>query len=102
MYRSTTPIVILRIKNEDFDLDLVKTCHVTIESELGLKKLIIEETKLNNEDKTISFNLTQKQTLDFSVGKIKIQLKVKLRGGSVIPSKIIETTMKEILEEEEL
>lgn len=100
MYRSTTPTIILKIKNEDFDLSLIDICHITIESEFSSDKLIIENPQIDIEEKTIAFTLTQQQTLDFSVGCIKIQIKAKLQNGIVIPSKIIKTKMYEILEED--
>ena len=100
MYRSTTPTIILHVKNEDFDLSLITICHVTIESENGSVRKVFENPTINVEEKTIMFTLTQAETAMFNVGNIKIQIKAKLESGAVIPSKIVKTTMNEILEEE--
>lgn len=102
MYRSTTPTVILHIKNEDFDMNQIEICHVAIESENGRIRKVYENPEINVEEKTLTFTMTQEDTLNFMVGNIKIQTKMKLIGGAVVASKIITTRMNEILEEEVL
>lgn len=100
MFRSTTPTVRLNIKNQDFDMSLIRVCHVTLESENKINKLIVENPIIDSENRRIQFRLTQEQTLKFNVGNIKIQAKMKLTNGSVISSQIVRTSMNEILEEE--
>ena len=102
MYRSTTPTVILHVKNEDFDMNQIEVCHVAIESENGRIRKVYENPDINVEEKTITFTMTQDDTLNFMVGKIKLQTKMKLIGGAVVASKMIVTQMNEILEEEVL
>lgn len=102
MFRSTTPTVRLNVKNQDFDMSQIRVCHVTMESESKLNKLIIENPIIDEEHRRIQFRLTQEQTLSFNVGNIKIQVKIKLTNGSVISSQIVRTSMNEILEEEML
>ena len=102
MFRSTTPIITLNVKNENFDMSQIRICHVTLESENKINKLIVEDPTVDAENKRIRFQLTQEQTSDFNVGNIKIQVKAKLTNGSVISSQIIRTSMNEILEEEML
>lgn len=100
MYRGTTPVIILNIKNEHFDMDNIKLCHVTIESENGLNKIVYENPTIVAEDKRIMVQMTQEETLKFDVGFIKIQMKIKLQNDSVISSQIVRTRLNEILEEE--
>ncbi len=102
MFRSTTPTVRLNVKNQDFDMSQIRVCHVTMESENKLNKLVIEDPIIDVEHRRIQFRLTQEQTLGFNVGNIKIQVKIKLTNGSVISSQIVRTSMNEILEEEML
>ena len=102
MYRSTTPTVILHIKNEDFDMNQIEVCHVAIESENGRIRKIYENPDLDIENKTITFTMTQEDTLNFMVGNIKLQTKMRIIGGAVVASKMIVTRMNEILEEEVL
>jgi len=102
MYRSTTPTLILNVKNEDFDLNTIDICHVTIESENKLHKLCYTDPIVDVERKQIRITMTQNETAMFDEGKVKIQVKAKLDSGAVIPSKMILTNIKEILEEEEL
>lgn len=100
MYRYTTPTIILKIKNDDFDMEQIDVCHVTLESERGGKQFVCTRPEIDTEEKTISFEMTQEQTQVFDVGIIKIQIRIKLYNGRVIPSKIVKTTMNEILEEQ--
>lgn len=102
MYRSTTPTIILNVKNEDFDMSLIDVCHVGIKSESGTVKQIYENPIIDVENKRIVITLSQEDTLRFYVGKVKIQVKAKLKNGSVISSKILKIDIKEILEEEVL
>ena len=99
MYRSTTPTLILKIKNENFDMETIDVCHISIESESKQSELLITTPQIDKENKQITATLTQEQTLAFGVGGIKVQLKIKLKNGIVVPSVIVKTTMKEILEE---
>lgn len=102
MYRSTTPTIILNVRNDDFDMNTIDICHVTIKSDDGLRKVLYENPDIDVENKQIRITMTQGDTKLFNVGKIKIQIKAKLDNGTVIPSQIVYTTMKEILEAEEL
>ena len=102
MYQSTTPTLIFNIINEELDLNEISICHLTIESENGRERKIFENTQIDVENKKITVNLTQEDTMLFHVGNIKLQLKAKLGNGQVIVSKIIKTTMNEVLEEEYL
>lgn len=102
MYRSTTPELIFRIKNEDFDMSKIEICHVTLENYMGTYQKIYEQPDIDAENKTVSVVMTQAETLKFDEGKVRIQLKIKLDNGAVICSKIMEREMREILEEAEL
>ena len=102
MYRATTPTLIFNIKNKDFDMTTIAICHVTIEGFMGTPQIIYEEPDIDVVNKTISVVMTQAETKQFAVGDVKIQLKIKLDNGSVICSKVIQSTIQEILEETEL
>ena len=102
MYRSTTPTLVLNIKNEDFDMSTIDVCHVTIESKLGTQRKIYEEPEIDEENRRIIVSMTQEETKIFNVGTVKIQIKIKLVNGAVISSKMITALVKETLEEEEL
>ena len=98
MYRGTTPTVILNIKNEELDMSLISLCHVTLKSEGGLTKEIFDNITIDKENRRLYFTMSQEDTMDFCVGKIKIQARVKLSNDMVISSNIIITDMKELLE----
>lgn len=98
MYRGTTPTIILNIKNEDLDMSLIRLYHVTLKSEGGLVKEIFDNIHVDEENSRIYFTMSQEDTMAFSVGKIKLQLRVRLNNDMVVASKIIVTNMKELLE----
>lgn len=101
IFRGTTPTIILRIKNENFDMDTIDVCHVTIQNDNGKNKKVFENPNIDVEQKTISVPLSQRDTLDYQYGNIDIQMKIKLKdSGTVISHKILTTTMDKILEEE--
>lgn len=102
MYRGSTPTVILNITpsvKSELDLSLIDICHVTLESQSGSTSITYEDVEIDIENKQIKFQMSQEDTLKFDVGKIKIQIRVKLKNGAVIPSNIVITDMNEILEE---
>lgn len=101
VFRGTTPTIILRIKNENFDMDAIDVCHVTIQNDNGKNKKVFENPNIDVTEKTISVPLSQRDTLDYQYGNINIQMKIKLKeSGTVISHKILTTTMDKILEEE--
>lgn len=98
-YRGTTPTIPFHIK-QGFDLSLIEIAHVTIRNEATGKQKTFNGT-LDVENRVLTISLTQEDTLYFNSGALKVQGKFKLTDGyTVIPSKMIEGTLEEILEEE--
>lgn len=104
MYRSTTPVIIIEIDNEEpeFNMDMINKCHLTIESLDGLHKIKYESPIIDRENHQIRQMMTQSETKMFNVGKVKVQLKVRFTNGSIVPSEMMVSTINEILEEEEM
>lgn len=102
LYRSTTPKIILHINDPEFNMEDISVCHVTIENDSGRNKKIFEHPSINYDDRTIALEMTQEETASFEPGYIHIQLKIKTQDGLVIASKVITTTIHDILEEEVL
>lgn len=42
IYRGTTPTIILRITNKDFDMSSIDVCHITIQNDNGKNKKTFE------------------------------------------------------------
>lgn len=99
IYRSTTPTIVLKVKDNSFDMSTISVCHVTIENDSGRNKKIFEDPVINIEERTISIDLSIEDTEAFETGLIDIQVKIKLTNDKVIASKIVNTTMERILEE---
>lgn len=100
IYRGTTPTIILKIKNDDFDMTAIEICHVTIVNESGRNKKVYDNPTIDVVNKTISIELSQQDTLNYETGNIQLQTKIKLDSGRVIASRIITTSMNKILEEQ--
>lgn len=100
LYRSTTPKIILHIKDEEFDMSSIDICHITIENDSGRNKRIFQNAAVNIEDRTITLEMTQEDTAAFEPGYINIQLKIKTHDGKVLASRIVNARINDILEEE--
>lgn len=100
LYRSTTPKLILHIKDPEFDMESIDQAHITIENDSGRNKKIFTETAINIEDRTISIEMTQEDTLSFEPGCLNVQLKIRTTDGLVLASKIITSSISRILEED--
>lgn len=100
MIRGTTPILTFKIKT-DLDLSLIEKAEITFKSVNGTKEKTWDETELSIDDqeKKIQLQLSQEDTLFFSVGEIQIQLRIKLNNDMVYASKIVTSTLDKILKE---
>ena len=83
------------------DLSDVEKAEVTFKSVSGTKERTWDESDLtiDAENKKIFLYLTQDDTLYFSVGKIDIQLRIKLNNDMVYASKVVTSTLDKILKE---
>lgn len=100
MIRGTTPILTFKIKTE-LDLNDVEKAEITFKSENGTKERTWNETELAIDpvEKKIQLQMSQEDTLYFSVGTIDIQLRIKLNNDMVYASKIATSTLDKILKE---
>ena len=99
LYRGSTPIIALKVKDPDFDMTKIGVCHVTMVNDSGRNKKVFEDPAIDIEERTIVVDLSQEDTLAFEKGNIELQARVKLLDTDrVIVSPIILTTMKDILE----
>ena len=94
MIRGTTPTIMFRLN--DLDNEDIKNIYFTIEQ--GRNQLT--KTEYEYENGVYHIKLTQEETLSFSEGKIKCQVKVLLLDGNVVASSIKTLGMTDILMEE--
>lgn len=100
MFRGTTPTITMNITTT-LDLNQIDDLSIVIENRQRTRSKIYEkdDVVIKEEEKQLILGLSQEDTLYFSVGKIRLQLKIKMKDGKVYASKIQETTMDEILDE---
>ena len=99
LIRGTTPTIILNVNNPEFDMDNITECHVTMVNSSGRNKKIFENCTWDSATHTITFTMTEEDTLSFEKGYLFVQVKLKLSDGQVLSHPIITTTMDDILEE---
>lgn len=97
MYRGTTPTIKVKLKNTDLKFETIEKIWFTLKSNIKEKTYEKEELTLNDEEKIISVKMSQEDTLSFSSGEIKIQIRFKDDSGNSFVTKICKTTMNEIL-----
>ena len=100
MWRGTTPTHTFTIPDEvhisDYD-----TIYITY-SQNGRTIVEKNEEDIRIEDNKLRLTFTQADTLLFSPGQVKIQLRAKSASGQAIASNIISTTAREILKDGEI
>lgn len=97
--RGTTPVVTIQIEDEDYDMTQIDECHVAIQNNSGRNLKIFTDCDLDDVNKTISFMLSQEDTLNYEKGYIDLQVRVRYKDGTADASDIFTGTMKQILEE---
>lgn len=100
MIRGTTPILTFKI-NTELDLNNVVKAEITFKSVNGTKERTWDLSRLilDAEENKIQLYLNQEETLYFSVGKIDIQLRIKMDNDLVYASKVVTGTLDKILKE---
>lgn len=98
--RASTPTI--RLEFSDQELDLTSALHVYVTLKQGSKIMTKKDTDLAIEPKIVEFELTQKETLEFAEGEVKVQANATYAGGKRVPSKVRIFNLSEQLLEEEI
>lgn len=94
MIRGTTPTVMFHLNGLSYED--IKKLYLTFEQ--GTKQLT--KTEYEYDKRVYSVKLTQEETLLYSAGTVKVQVKVLLIDGTVVASPIKTLSMTDILMEE--
>lgn len=98
MYRGTTPTIRWYITTEELDFDNIEKVWMTLKDAKGNRINAPEsDIEINSDERYIEYTLSQKQTLDFRMGTLKLQLRVLLKDGQALASEINEIEVKGIL-----
>ena len=100
MWRGTTPTYTFTLP-DDVKLDDFTTVYLTF-SQNGHN--VLEKTKDELEATEEGFRLlfSQADTLCFSPGSVKIQLRARMPDGTAVASNVISTTAQEVLKDGEI
>lgn len=99
MIRGTTPTHIFQLP---IDTGTLKKVRITYKQH---SKVVLEKTEadVDMEGSTISFVLTQEESMRFQIGvSVKLQVKVLTVNGAVLASPIMALTVEDILNSEVL
>lgn len=94
MTRGTTPTLVFTFDN--FEYSNIVKAELTIQqsgANVIIKPLTVAEDNVYCE-------LSEVETLSLDEGQCKLQIKMMLQDGNIIASNVINSTMKEILNEE--
>lgn len=100
IYRGTTPTIMVHLRNIDFDMSDIEKCQVTLEDDRGRNQKVFNDPTIDEENKTISIELSQADTLSYDYGMLNLQIRIKLENGRVVPTKIYSLKMGRTLNEE--
>lgn len=94
MFPFSTPTHIFRLPIETDTIAKLEIVYV----QFGKTVIEKNENDVQKEGNTISLKLTQQETRDFShTSPVRIQLRVLTKSGDLLPSKIIEKEVEEVL-----
>ena len=85
MWQGTTPTIEIKT---DIDLTPMAQVQLTIEDRKG-NWLTINQEELTISEDTVTFQLSQKESLSLSPGRVRLQLRVKTNDGDVLASNIM-------------
>ena len=101
--RGTTPILTFHVKNETLDLSDIADIWITFKNKAGVKTKEItfdlEDVVIDAVERTITLNLTQEDTLDFTDNNMVVQLRVKFNNDMAYASSIMGIDIRHILKE---
>lgn len=85
MWQGTTPTIEIKT---DIDLTPMAQVQLTIEDRKG-NRLTINREELTISEDTVTFQLSQKESLSLFPGRVRLQLRVKTNDGDVLASNIM-------------
>jgi len=100
MYRYTTPTLPITI--DDVDFSLVDNFRIAIEQKGKEDKLFIVSASdpiVDAQHKTIYLSLTQEQTVDFSEGEAKLQVRIVYSNHKVQATRKARITINDVIDE---
>ena len=85
MWQGTTPTIEIKT---DINLTPMAQVQLTIEDRKG-NRLTTNQEELTISEDTVTFQLSQKESLSLSPGRVRLQLRVKTNDGDVLASNIM-------------
>lgn len=98
MYRGTTPTIKWNINNDDLDFAEIEQVWMTFKDSAGNKiTKDITELEIDEDEKSISYEFSQEETLKIHTGIVETQLRVLLDTGAALATEIKEFEMDRVL-----
>lgn len=98
MYRGTTPTIQWNINNDNLDFSEIEQIWMTFKDSSGNKiTKDIKEISIDPDEKTITYEFSQEETLKIHTGIVETQLRVLLINGAALATEIKEFEMDRVL-----
>ena len=101
--RGTTPTLTFHVKDETLDLDQIADIWITFKTKAGVSPKEItfgtEDVVIDSTEHTITLNLTQENTLEFTNSNMVVQLRVRFNNDMAYASNIMDIDIRHILKE---
>lgn len=98
MYRGTTPAFSFKL-NTDIDFEQIEELYITFRSQLNELSFSKQDCTINNEQKTISIRFTQEQTLEFSPGDVRVQIRIRVGKDRAYATPVKTINISQILKD---
>lgn len=98
MYRGTTPILIFNVKSE-LNLLTIEELWITFKASSKEKTFTLDDVSINNEEKQVTLQMSQDDTLYFGSGKLSVQFRFRTSDGNAYASNIKSITLDAILKD---
>lgn len=100
IYKGSTPTIICDFEDEDLNFSDIVRARIVMENDDKRNHKIFNNPTINRENKTISVELSQQDTLSFDYGNLSLQAKIKLQNERVVISNIPVLLVERTLDDE--
>jgi len=97
MYQGTTPKLIFKLLDNLLDLSSAVEIWVTLKLTPYTKTFDISRCAIDNENKTITIELSQEETLEMPASKVESQIRILLGNGKALATNIVKVDVNRIL-----
>ena len=100
IYKGSTPTIICDFDDEDLNFSDIVKARIIMENDNKRNHKVFNDPTIDRENRTISVELSQQDTLSFDYGNLNLQAKIKLQNERVVISDIPVLLVERTLDDE--